>query len=430
VDGFVLDDVSAVIGQAAQENNWVAHEEEFRGLLPHNQDRGPLYYALAMAAFEKGKHGEAETLARRALAHSEGSDWITAATLQGLIWVKLQKLEKAETIFQQALERAEHEGLLAQFGERLSAELMHVHSALIGRGNQGSIKSVLRSQILDGTQVSECRHALGLVKQLEFTLRPGIVSVFAWWWSDRWRRRHGADGQPDEAAGLPRVTGKSTHLRRAAHFVWRWLLVRPLYRILWTFGQVVKFAFGSALRSLISLALLAAAGAWIYQSLVHRFAACVAAHRGAACDPLLALTGVSEATVFNDTEQVLVLIAALLCAVVIARLAYLYLLARSICYVYDDATIILKHGVLHVDVKLIELIYSSGYEIHRSALQRLLQRAELHFISKDTGVNNAETRPIVILGPRGAHQLEQLMVELRGLNRVLHSINRIKNLVG
>lgn len=430
MDGFVVDNVGEVIGRAAQENDWAAHEDKFRDLLRHNQDQGPLYYGLAMAAFEKGKFGEAETLALRALAHSEGSDWITAATLQGLILVKLQKLETAETIFQQALERAEHEGLLALFGERLSAELMHVHSALIGQGNQGSIKSVLRSQILDGTQVSECRHALGLVKRLEFTLRPGIISYFAWLWTDRWRRRHGAGGAPREAAGHRRTNRKNALWRRAGRFVWRWLLMRPLNYVVRALGHFVKFACRTALRSIVSLALLAVAGAFIYQLLAQRFAACAAARGGAACDPLLALTGVSGAAAIRDTERALVLIAALVCAVVIAKLAYLCLLARSTCYVYDDATIIIKHGVLHVDQKLIEIIYTSGYEVHRSPLQRLLRRAELRFISKDTGVNNAETRPMVILGRRGAHQLEQLMVELRGLNRVLHSINRIKNLVG
>jgi tetratricopeptide (TPR) repeat protein len=393
MDGVLLDEVDALIDRASQESDWSVYEREFRDLLQRRPKDGMLYYALARVQFDKHKLAEAEELLELSLQYAAGSTWVAASTLHGVIQMQQGKLEEAETIMQRTLDGAARAGLLDDFGEMLSAHLLQLRTELLAQGNRGSIKSILRSQILDSTQVSECLHALGLIKDLEFTLRPGIIGYFAAHWGHRQEDSDGSSQHASEHAG----TSRSSHGFIAG------LLRVGLRGVGRALHRSFRFAFRTVLRSMLALVVIGAATFWAVN-----FAW---GHTG-------------------DIREAILLTVAALLAWPVVRLLYLCVLGRSVRYTFHDANIVITSGVLWAEVLLVELIYTSGYEVDRSVMQRLLGCATLSFLVKDSGMNSISVRRVPLYLRKNIHDVEKLMMDLRGLNRVLHSIARIKNVVG
>jgi tetratricopeptide (TPR) repeat protein len=329
----LLDEVDALIDRACQESDWSVCEREFRDLLQRRPKDGMLYYALARAQFDKHKLAEAKELLELSLQYAAGSTWVAASTLHCVIQMQQGKLEEAETILQRTLDGAAKAGLLDEFGEMLLAHLVQLRTELLAQGNQGSIKSILRSQILDGTQVSECRHALGVIKELEFTLRPGIIGYFAARWG---RRKEEPDGSSQHASAR---AGAS----RSSHGFIAGLLRVSLRGIGRALRRSFRFAFRTVLRSMLTLVVIGAATFWAVN-----FAS---GHTG-------------------DIRQAILLAAAAFLAWPVGRLLYLCVLGRSVRYTFHDANIVITSGVLWAEVLLVELIYTSGYEVDRSVMQR------------------------------------------------------------
>jgi hypothetical protein len=393
MDGVLLDEVDTLIDRASQESDWSVYESEFRDLLQRRPKDGILYYALARAQFDKHNLAEAKELLELSLQYTAGSTWVAASTLHGVIQMQQGKLEDAETILQRTLEGAAIAGLRDEFGEMLSAHLVQIRTELLAQGTQGSIKSILRSQILDGTQVSECLHALSLIKELEFTLRPGITGYFAARWGHRQEEADGSSKHPSKYAGASR----SSH-----GLISRFLRV-GLCGIGRALRRSFRFAFRTVRRSMLTLIVIGAAMFWAVN-----FAW---GHTG-------------------DIREAILLAVVALLAWPVMRLLYLCVLGRSVRYTFHDANIAINSGVLWAEVLLVELIYTSGYEVDRSVMQRLLGCATLSFLVKDSGMNSISVRRVPLYLRKNIHDVEKLMMDLRGLNRVLHSIARIKNVVG